>query len=308
MNTAYISHPSCLAHDMGHHHPECPQRVAVIADRLLGSGLLDYMAQHEAPAVTEEQILRAHTEGHWAQLQSMSPKEGLVAVDPDTYMSPRTLEAALHSAGAAVLATDLVMRGEVKRAFCNVRPPGHHAEHGQPMGFCFLNNVAIGVRHALAAHGVKRAVLVDFDVHHGNGSEDILAGDSAVLMVSTFQSQLYPFSGDIPRASNMCNIGLPPYSDGTAMREAVETHWVPAIERFEPEIMFISAGFDAHREDELSMVGWRDQDYAWLSARLVALANSVCAGRIVSTLEGGYHLPALARCVELHVRSLLEID
>ena len=308
MNTAYISHPSCLAHDMGHHHPECPQRVAVIADRLLGSGLLDYMVPHEAPAVTQEQVLRAHTAQHWDQLQSMSPREGLVAVDPDTYMSPHTLEAALHSAGAAVLATDLVMRGEVQRAFCNVRPPGHHAERGQAMGFCFFNNVAIGVRHAMAVHGVRRAVLIDFDVHHGNGSEDILAGDPSVLMVSTFQSQLYPFSGDIPRAENMCNIAVPPYSDGAAMREAVETHWIPAIERFKPEIFFISAGFDAHREDELSMVGWRDQDYAWLSARLVALANTIAGVRIVSTLEGGYHLPALARCVELHVRALLEID
>jgi acetoin utilization deacetylase AcuC-like enzyme len=308
MKVAYLSHPSFLRHDMGAGHPECAQRLAVVADRLLASGLLDLMDPVEAPAATEAQILRAHTARHYAELRALAPAQGLVPVDPDTAMNPHTLTAALHAAGAAVRATELVVAGTHRRAFCAVRPPGHHAERGQAMGFCFFNNVAVGIRHALDELGLARVALVDFDVHHGNGSEDILADDERVLMVSTFQRRLYPYSGEPPRAANMRNIGLPPYSDGQAMRRVVDEHWLPALRAFAPEMIFVSAGFDAHRDDDMSQLGWSDADYGWVSRRLVDLADECAQGRLVSMLEGGYDLPALARCVDLHVRCLLGID
>ncbi|MFP5461748.1 MAG: histone deacetylase family protein [Gammaproteobacteria bacterium] len=307
MKAAYISHPSSLRHEMGEGHPECPDRVSAIADRLLMRGVLDLMESFEAPAATEEQILRAHEARYYAELQAKAPAEGYVHVDPDTSMNPHTWTAALHAAGAAVLATELVASGQFKRAFCNVRPPGHHAERGQTMGFCFFNNVAVGIRHALDVLGMQRVALVDFDVHHGNGSEDILAGDDRVLMVSTFQARLYPFSGDNPRGANMRNVGLPAYSTGDALRSAVIDHWLPALREFRPQMIFVSAGFDAHRDDDMSHLGWSDADYAWVSERLAEVADEVAEGRIVSTLEGGYDLPALARCVELHLRALLGI-
>lgn len=308
MKVAYITHPSSLRHDMGPGHPECADRVAAIADRLLMRGVLDYMESFEAPAATEEQILRAHEARHFAELRARAPAEGYAHIDPDTSMNEHTFTAALHAAGAAVLATELVAGGRFRRAFCNVRPPGHHAERGQAMGFCFFNNVAVGIRHALDALGIERVALVDFDVHHGNGSEDILADDERVLMVSTFQSRLYPFSGDTPKGSNMCNVGLPAYSGSDALRRAVTEHWLPALRSWKPQMIFVSAGFDAHRDDDMSHLGWTDADYGWVSARIVEVAEEVAEGRIVSTLEGGYDLPSLARCVELHVRSLIGID
>lgn len=308
VKAAYISHADCLRHQMGSFHPECPERVSVIADRLLSSGLLDYMESHDAPEVTVEQVLRAHAPEHWQRLHELAPEAGLISIDQDTFMGPLTLPAAVRAAGAVVLATELVAQGHCDRAFCNVRPPGHHAERNQAMGFCFLNNLAIGVRHALDVMGLERVAVVDFDVHHGNGTEDILAGDSRVLMVSTYQSHLYPYSGAVPKGGNMCNIGLDAYTDGQALREAVLEHWLPALEAFRPQMLFVSAGFDAHRDDELSMLGWRDADYAWVSRQIVDMSRRWCDGRIVSTLEGGYALPALARCVELHVRALLELD
>jgi acetoin utilization deacetylase AcuC-like enzyme len=210
--------------------------------------------------------------------------------------------------GAAVLATDLVVQGDCTRAFCNVRPPGHHAERGAAMGFCFFNNVAVGIRHALDVHGLSRVALVDFDVHHGNGSEDIFFDDDRVLMVSTFESRLYPFQGEQARGRNMVNVPLMAYSDGTALRQAVTDTWLPALRAFAPQMIFISAGFDAHRDDEMSHLGWVDGDYAWVTRELVALADELCEGRIVSMLEGGYSLPALARSVELHVRGLMGLD
>jgi acetoin utilization deacetylase AcuC-like enzyme len=308
VKTAYLSHPSFSRHEMGPHHPECPERVAVIADRLLASGLLDCMDAFEAPAATREQILRAHSGLHFAELEALAPARGLVAVDPDTAMNPHTWEAALHAAGAAVKATELVVQGGYRRAFCNVRPPGHHAARTRAMGFCFFNNAAVGIRHALDGLGLERVALADFDVHHGNGSEDILAGDDRVLMVSTFQRALYPFNGEQPLGANLCNIGLDPYSGGEALRHAVEHEWLPRLRAFQPQMLFISAGFDAHREDDMSQLGWRDADYAWVSRRLVELADECAQGRVVSLLEGGYHLPALARCAELHVRALLGLD
>ena len=308
MKAAYISHPSSARHEMGAHHPECPDRVSVIADRLLMKGVLDCMESFDAPAATAEQIGRAHEMRHFLELQAAAPAEGYVHVDPDTSMNPHTWTAALHAAGAAVLATELVAKQGYSRAFCNVRPPGHHATRGQAMGFCFFNNVTVGIRHALDVLGLQRVALIDFDVHHGNGSEDILAGDERVLMVSTFQSKLYPFNGEEALGPNMCNVPLAPYTDGQALREAVTQRWLPALRAFRPQMLFVSAGFDAHRDDDMSHLGWRDEDYGWVTRQLVDFADECCEGRIVSVLEGGYHLPALARSVEQHVRVLVGLD
>ena len=303
--TAYITHPSFLEHEMGEGHPECPARLNAINDYLLEQGYLDFMAPYTAPEVTREQLLRAHTAHYLAEIEDLVPASGYSQVDPDTRMNSRTLSAARHAAGAAVLATDLVISGEVMRAFCPVRPPGHHAERDAAMGFCFFNNVTVGIRHAQRHHGISRVALVDFDVHHGNGSEDILAGDDQVLMVSTFQHPLYPYLGDVPKGTNMLNVPRPPRTRGDALKKVVTERWLPALDAFRPELIFISAGFDAHRDDDMANLGWVESDYAWLTARIVEVADRHAKGRIVSVLEGGYELRALARSVGVHVGVLL---
>jgi acetoin utilization deacetylase AcuC-like enzyme len=307
MRVAYLSHPSSTLHEMGEGHPECPDRVRVVADRLLTSGLLDLLESVEAPAASREQLLRAHTGMHVNDIEARSPVTGYARVDPDTVMNNRTLAAARHAAGAVVLATELVVSGKVRRAFCNVRPPGHHATRAAAMGFCFFNNIVVGIRHALDSLGIERVALCDFDVHHGNGSEDILAGDEQVLMLSTFQSPLYPYSGERPSGANIVSVPLAPYTGGEAMREAVRGHWIPALEQFRPQMIFVSAGFDAHRDDDLANLGWTEKDYAWVTRQIVSQAKLHAQGRVVSVLEGGYALPALARSVEQHVRELLEV-
>ena len=289
---------------MGAGHPECPERLDAIGDYLISTGLMQLLVPYEAPAATEAQLARAHATLYVRSIMEAAPREGYLQLDPDTAMCPHTLDAALHAAGAAVLATDLVVRGEAGRAFCAVRPPGHHATRDAAMGFCIFNNVAVGIRHALEAHGLERVALVDFDVHHGNGSEDILAGDERVLMVSTFQSGLYPFSGEEPHASNMANIGLAAGATGEALQEAYEYVWKPRIDAFRPQMLFISAGFDAHRADDMAGLRWDERDYAWISRRLCEDSERHCGGRIVSCLEGGYHLFHLARSVAAHVASL----
>ena len=308
MTVAYLHHDCFPLHNVGPWHPECPERVRVIHDRLLSSGLLDWMLPIEAPRATREQVLRAHTARHIDELIALSPSSGTAPVDADTLMSPGTLEAAWRAAGALVKATEMVVSGEASSAFCNVRPPGHHATRNQAMGFCFFNNAAVGIYHALEVLGLERVVLFDFDVHHGNGSEDILAGDERVLMLSTFQRGLYPNSGLQPRGDNIISLDLPAYSGSSQMRAAVESGWIEAYRRFAPQLVFISAGFDAHVDDDLGQLGWSDDDYVWLSKLLVQLAGETADGRIVSTLEGGYDLAALARCVEGHVRALMHID
>ncbi len=308
MQTAYITHPSFLLHEMGAWHPECPARLTAIADRLLVRSLLDLMVPFDAPEATQEQLLRAHDARHYYELHGAAPQEGYVAVDPDTSMNAHTWTAALHAAGAAVLGAELVAKEGFSRAFCPVRPPGHHAERGQPMGFCFFNNVAVGAYHALDELGFDRVAIVDFDVHHGNGTEDIIAGDDRLFMVSTFERNLYPNLGEEPRGLNMCNVPLDPYSDGDALRRAVVEEWLPRLRKFAPEMIFISAGFDAHREDDISRLGWRDEDFGWVTRQVIEVARECAAGRVVSLLEGGYHLPALARSVEAHVRALLDVD
>lgn len=308
MLPAFISHPDCARHEMGPDHPECPERLSAIQDMLLLRGLLDYMNTYDAPLATEAQLGRAHAINYVHELMEASPKEGYHKVDPDTDMNPFTVRAALRAAGAAVQATDLVISGQVPTAFCSVRPPGHHAERSAAMGFCFFNNVAVGIRHALDVHGLERVALIDFDVHHGNGSEDIFRGDDRVLMCSIFEQGLYPYNGEKAVGPNMMNVGLPARSGSDKFREAVATQWVPALDAFAPQLIYISAGFDAHREDDMGNLGLVDADYAWVTRQLMGVAQRHCQGRIISCLEGGYVLNPLARSVAEHVKVLIGAD
>jgi len=289
---------------MGTGHPECPERLAAINDQMLASGLAQ-LVRHIEPALADAaDVLRVHPQAYLDLLLSHEPETGYAWLDPDTRMNPATLRAAWRAAGAAVAATDAVIRGDVSNAFCCVRPPGHHATRSAAMGFCFFNNVAIAARRALDVHGLKRVAIVDFDVHHGNGTEDIFAGDDAVLMVSIFQHPFYPFTGTENRAPNMVNVPLPAGAGGEQLRAAVEEKWLPALERFKPEMLFISAGFDAHREDDMGQLRLVEDDYAWVTQRLLELAGRHADGRIVSCLEGGYALSALGRSVVAHVKML----
>jgi acetoin utilization deacetylase AcuC-like enzyme len=308
MSTAFYSHDECRLHDMGPGHPECPQRLEAIARHLRDSGLDAALALREAPLATPEQLARAHDSGYvermLAVLQQVHDDGASRALDPDTTACPGTLAAALRAAGAAVAATDDVLAGRAANAFCAVRPPGHHATRDAAMGFCLFNNVVVAARHALAVHGLVRVAIIDFDVHHGNGTEDIIAGDERVLMCSIFQHPLYPHSGTSPMGSNMVNVPVAPHTRGPAIREIVDALWLPVLERFAPQMIFISAGFDAHRDDGLGQLGLLEADYAWITQRIVAVAHKHAQGRIVSCLEGGYNLAALARSVAAHVRVL----
>ena len=293
---------------MGAGHPECPQRLAAINDRLLATGLLDYLSQHDAPLASDEQLARAHSMLYIKEIEASSPTEGRTEIDPDTSMNPFTLAAARRAAGAAVLATNLVLDGEVSTAFCSVRPPGHHAERDAAMGFCFFNNVAVGIRHALDVRGVERVALIDFDAHHGNGSVDIFRDDDRVLMCSIFEKGLYPFSGESAIGANMVNVGMPARSGSEAFRAAVTDQWLPALEAFRPQMIYVSAGFDAHREDDMGNLGLVDGDYEWVTRQLMVVARRHCEGRIVSCLEGGYALSALGRSAAAHVKVLIGAD
>ena len=305
MPTAYITHPSFLLHDMGPYHPECPDRLHAIGDRLISTGLDSYLCHYSAPAASAEAIARVHGRDYIATIEAESPTSGLHFLDPDTAMNQHSLTAARHAAGAVVLATDLVVSGECSTAFCAVRPPGHHAERDRAMGFCLFNNVAVGAAHAMAVHGIERVAIVDFDVHHGNGTENIFSADPRVLMVSTFQHPLYPYSGHDHPAANMVNIPLAAGTGSEGFRDAVRDHWLPALERHRPEIVYVSAGFDAHREDPLAGLELTEADYAWVTRELVAVATKHGHGRIVSTLEGGYALSALGRSAAEHIRELI---
>ncbi|URI11227.1 histone deacetylase family protein [Aquincola tertiaricarbonis] len=308
MLAAFITHADCARHEMGPQHPECPERLGAIHDLLLVKGLLDYMSPYDAPLATPQQLARAHSAMYVQELLASAPTQGHRQVDPDTAMCPHTVQAALRAAGAAVQATDLVLGGEAPAAFCCVRPPGHHAERAAAMGFCFFNNVAVGIRHALDVHGLQRVALIDFDVHHGNGSEDIFRGDERVLMCSIFERGLYPFNGDQATGPNMVNVGLPSRSGSEAFRAAVSEQWLPALEAFRPQLIYVSAGFDAHREDDMGNLGLVEADYEWVTRQLMAVAERHCGGRIVSCLEGGYVLSPLARSVAAHVKVLIGAD
>lgn len=314
--TGYFTHPDCRKHEMGRGHPECPERLDAIDDRLRATGLRDSLERLEADPASLTDIELAHGRMYVAGLRGLSDvlREEIEAggpthaqVDPDTSLNIHTWDAALRAAGAALAATDAVMAGDLDNAFCAVRPPGHHACRDSAMGFCFFNNVAIAAKYALERHGLKRVAIVDFDVHHGNGTEDIVAGDERILMVSFYQHPFYPVGGSKSNAANLVNLPVPAYTRGMDVRELIEMAWMHRLEAHRPEMIFISAGFDAHRDDDLGQMGLVEQDYVWMTHRIMDVARRHAKGRIVSCLEGGYNLGALARSVEEHVRAMAEL-
>ena len=306
MTTALYTHRACLAHDMGRHHPESPARLAAVLAALEAPTFakLDW---REAPAATIDQISRVHPVEFIELLLAAVPASGIHQVDADTSLCPASGEAALRAAGALCAAVDAVITGEVANAFCAVRPPGHHAEPAQAMGFCLFNNVAIGALHARAAHGIHRVAVIDFDVHHGNGTQASFWDDPGLFFGSTHQSPLYPGTGAASERGlgNIVNAPLPPGADGVAFRHAMERVVLPALDDFAPELLMVSAGFDAHRDDPLANLGLVEDDYAWITERLAEVAARHCAGRIVATLEGGYDLRALAASAAAHVAALM---
>ena len=305
MRTAYISHVDCLKHDTSQAHPESPRRLSAIDDRFIESGLSDVLINMDAPEVRREHLLRVHTRRHVETVESMTPASGYAYLDPDTVISPGSLKAARRAAGAVTSAVDLVVSGEISSAFCGVRPPGHHAESARAMGFCLFNNIAVGAAHALEEHGLNKVAIIDFDVHHGNGTEEIFKDEPRVLFCSTYQHPFFPFTPQLEDAANRVSIPLDAAAKSPEFRAAVVDHWLPALKKFEPEMIFVSAGFDAHVDDDMSNVSLTDADFRWVSEQIVAIAESSAAGRIVSVLEGGYELNSLARCVEQHVRVLM---
>ncbi len=307
MRTAYITHTDCRAHDTGTGHPENASRLFAIEDRLVASGLDSVLRNIDAPLVTEEQLLRVHPGEYLERIRAAIPESGHVRLDPDTVVSSGSLNAAYRAAGAVVAGVDRVMKGDIDSAFCGVRPPGHHAESIQSMGFCLFNNIAVGAAHALEAHGLKKVAIVDFDVHHGNGTEEIFDGEDRVLFCSSFQHPFYPFTELRKNTPNRISVPLNATAGTEEFRAAVTDHWLPALDAFAPELVFVSAGFDAHRDDDMSQVSLTDADYRWVSDRIVEVANTSASGRIVSALEGGYELNSLARCAEAHVRVLMGI-
>jgi acetoin utilization deacetylase AcuC-like enzyme len=305
MTTAIISHPDCALHDMGQGHPESPLRLSAIHDQLIASRLDQLLQHHDAPLASREQLERVHDPAYIDSIFSAAPKPGHKAwIDPDTSMNEFTLNAALRAAGAPVLAVDLLMGGKAVNAFCSIRPPGHHAEHNRAMGFCFFNNVAVGVTHALRQHKLDRVAIVDFDVHHGNGTEDIFRDNTQVLFCSTFQHPFYPYSGTEAHAGHIVNVPIPAGTNDADFQKTVTDHWLPKLHEFKPQMVFVSAGFDAHIADELAGLALTEQSYTWVTREIKNIAEQYARGRIVSCLEGGYDLVALGRSVAAHISVL----
>ena len=306
MRTAYITHDDCLKHDMGVDHPECPARMHAIKDQLIASGLLDFLSHYEAPKASKEQLARVHNSDYIDSIFHQSPQSGLMQIDDDTAMNPHTLSAALHAAGAVIKGVDLVMSGEMQNAFCNIRPPGHHAGRAGASGFCIFNNVAIAAAHAIESYGLQRVAIADFDVHHGDGTEDIFHDDPRVMLCSTFRHPYYPYCGADSSNDHIINVPLAAGTGSQEFRTAITEQWLPALERFQPQLLLISAGFDAHWEDDMGGLALREKDYLWLTEALKDIAQRHANGRIVSALEGGYALHALGRCAMVHIKSLSE--
>lgn len=300
--TAFISHPDTLLHVMDGNHPESPARITAIKNAVLASKLK--LQFYDAPAASKAQIERVHTKAYVDEIFNIAPKAGLVRLDGDTAMGPMSLSATLHGSGAVILATDLVLSNKVNNAFCCIRPPGHHAGKANSAGFCIFNHVAVGVAHAMAQYNIKRVAIIDFDVHHGDGTEDIFKDNPNVMLCSTFQHPFYPHRGAETRTKNMVNLPLPAKSDGEAFKKIFETEVKPALIAFMPELIYISAGFDAHVNDPLADLALTTRDYAWITEFIKKIANNCCASRIISSLEGGYHLPSLAESVLAHITSL----
>lgn len=293
----------CLKHDVGHDHPECPDRLYAIDDQLLASGLEMTVEHQDASQCKREYLALAHDPYYVDSIFQRAPESGLIWVDDDTGMTPVTLSAALYSAGAGIDAVDWVMAGRDRQAFCAVRPPGHHAEYASAMGFCYFNNVAVAARYALDHHDLARVAIVDFDVHHGNGTENIIGGDQQIMMCSSFQHPFYPHSGAPVSASNILAAPLDAGTTGEVFREKV-SYWFDALKNYKPELILISAGFDAHAEDHMAHVRLREDDYKWISSEIRKVADACCHGRVVSTLEGGYNHSALGRSVVAHLKGL----
>ncbi len=302
---AYIDHPDCLLHEMGAGHPERPSRINAIENQMRESHLMDSVHHYEAPLATREQLARVHDVQYIDKVLNFNDQDEYVYLDPDTMQTSQSKPAALRAAGALIHATDLVLTNQHKVAFCNIRPPGHHALPDRAMGVCFFNNVAVGVAHAIEKYGLERVAILDFDVHHGNGTEAIFTDDPRVMLCSTFQHPFYPYSGADTISDHIINVPLPAYSAGDVFREAVTKLWLPALEQFAPQMLFISAGFDAHEQDNISYLRLHEKDYTWVTEEILAVANKHAEGRIVSTLEGGYELDALGRSVVAHLKVLM---
>jgi acetoin utilization deacetylase AcuC-like enzyme len=307
VTTFLFSHPVCQEHDPGRGHPEYPGRLKAVLNALDGE-LFKTLERRDAPKADLDQIVRVHDQEHVDRVLSMIKERGHGSLDEDTHFSTNSDEAALRAAGAVCSAVDTVMSGKARNAFCAVRPPGHHAERATAMGFCFFNNVAIGAMHAREAHNLGRVAIVDFDVHHGNGTQAMFWNQEGLLFCSTHQSPLYPGTGHTTETGifgNIVNAPLPPSSGSNEFRKAMETVIFPALSAFGPEFLLISAGFDAHADDPLASLNFTDDDYGWVTEQLCALARKHCDGRVVSTLEGGYNLEALARSAVTHVKALM---
>ena len=308
MSTLLLTHPACLDHETGRHHPERPDRLRAVMKALEADEFMP-LIRAEAPQATEEQILRVHGQALFEMVKDIVPTRAAIAhIDPDTAVSPGSWDAILRAAGAVVAGVDAVIAGEARNAFCAVRPPGHHAERDASMGFCLFNNVAIGAFHARAAHGLKRIAVFDFDVHHGNGTQDIFYDDADMLYASTHQFGAYPGTGaarETGVANNVVNVPCPPGCASGPWRTAVSATILPALAAFEPELIMVSAGFDAHAADPLANMRLVADDFHWVTAELRKIARDVCGDRIVSALEGGYDLAALAASSAAHVRGLM---
>jgi acetoin utilization deacetylase AcuC-like enzyme len=306
MTTAYISHSDFLRHEMGSHHPECPERIQAIEDQLILSRVDGFLKRIDPPLATTEQVELVHSADHVEYVTNHAPTSGYFMLDGDTIMNPATLTVSLRAAGAAIAGVDAVMKGEVENAFCAIRPPGHHAEPTRSMGFCVFNNIAIAARYAISEYGIERVAIIDFDVHHGNGTEAAFYDDSKILMCSFFQHPFYPYSG-LEHSDNMVNMPMPASTKGDVVRKMITETWLPRLREFKPELILISAGFDAHREDDLGQMGLVEDDYVWITQRLKEVAKESANGRIVSCLEGGYNLSALGRSVVAHVKALADL-
>jgi len=309
MHTALFTHPACLEHDTGEDHPECIARLRAVLNALEGE-IFMFLDRQEAPAATREQLERIHPPAHVDQVLAMIPTQGSANIDSDTVVCPASGEAALRAAGAVCAAIDFVVAGHARNAFCAIRPPGHHAEPDKAMGFCLFNNIAVGAAHAQKAHGLKRVVIVDFDVHHGNGTQTVAESNRDIFYGSTHQWPLYPGTGAAHErgpADNVVNACLPPMAGSPEFRAAVSRDLLPAIDAFKPDIILISAGFDAHSRDPLAGLHLMEDDFAWITTKLGELADKHCKGRLVSALEGGYDLRALASSAAAHVKALMAV-
>jgi len=306
VTTAYISHPACLLHETGSDHPESRQRLYAIEDVLISTGLMSLLRRIDAPRATRAQLCRVHTPEYLDEVERRAPMSGLVTLATDTVMGPDSLEAACRAAGAMVQGVDMVMQNEVDTVFCATRPPGHHAGPGNAMGFCIFNNVAVGAAHALAA-GIDRVAIVDFDVHHGNGTESIFQSDDRVMLCSVFQHPFYPYTPLVTDSHHIVHVPLDAGAYSDEFQQAVQAHLLPALHRFRPELILVSAGFDSHFEDYMGQLNLLDSDYYWITREIMDAAAQHAGGRVVSTLEGGYELPALGRAVVQHIRALMHV-